>query len=141
MRVAPGWCCLATIKQMALGDIAKQLAQQALVDQVTPKPSGPVQAESAGAVMLGEIQAMQRACKEDEELLVLFRSGPETIRVFEFIAPSSPVMVRAVMDEARHTTRGVTTAESAQLVCKVMKVPPPAKPVRLNFRIPKPKPE
>jgi hypothetical protein len=126
---------------MALGDIAKQLAQQALVDQVTPKPSSPAQAESVGAVMLGEIQAMQRACKEDEELVVLFRSGPETVRVFEIIVPSWPVMVLAGVDESRHTTRVVTTAESVQLVCKVMKVQPPAKPARLGFRIPKPKPE
>jgi len=126
---------------MALGDLAKQLAQQALVDQVAPKPSVSTQAESVGAIMLGQVQAMQRACKEDEELMVLFRSGTETVRVLEFIVPSWPVLVLAGVDEAKNTTRVLMAAESAQLVCKVMKVQPPAKPVRVCFRIPKAKPD
>ena len=126
---------------MALGEIAKQLAQQALLDQAAPKPSTPAQPDSVGAIMLGQIQAMQRACKEDEELVVLFRSGPETVRVLEFIVPSWTLLVLAGLDEAKNTTRVVSAAESVQLVCKVMKVQPPEKPVRLAFRIPKPKPE
>ena len=123
---------------MALGDIAKQLAQHALADQSKPKPSTPAPLDSVGAVMLGEIQAMQKACKEDEELVVLFRSGSETIRVLEFIVPSWTVLVLAGVDEAKNTTRVVSTAESLQLVCKVMKVQPPGKPARVGFRIPKP---
>ena len=91
--------------------------------------------------MLGQIQAMQKACKEDEELVVLFRSGTETIRVLEFIVPSWAVLVLAGVDEAKNTTRVVTTPESVQLVCKVMKVQPPGKAVRVGFRVPKPKPE
>ena len=126
---------------MALGEIAKQLAQQALVDQVAPKPATPAQPESVGAIMLGQVQAMQRACKEDEELVVLFRSGPETVRVLEFIVPSWPVLVLAGLDDVKNTTRVVTTPESVQLVCKVMKVQSPGKPARVNFRVPKPKPE
>jgi hypothetical protein len=126
---------------MAFGEIAKQLAQQALADQLTPKPSTPAQPDSVGAIMLGQVQAMQKACKEDEELVVLFRSGSETVRVLEFIVPSWKVLVLAGVDEAKNTTRIVSTPESVQLVCKVMKVQPPGKPARLGFRIPKPKPE
>jgi hypothetical protein len=126
---------------MAFGEIAKQLAQQALADQLTPKASTPAQPDSVGAIMLGQIQAMQKACKEDEELAVLFRSGSETIRVLEFIVPSWTVLVLAGVDEAKNTTRIVSTPESVQLVCKVMKVHPAAKPARLGFRLPKPKPE
>ena len=126
---------------MAFSEIAKQLASQALVDQIAPKPSTPAQPDSAGAIMLGQIQAMQKACKEDEELVVLFRSGPETVRVLEFIVPSWKVLVLAGVDEAKKTTRVVSTPESVQLVCKVMKVQPPGKPARLGFRLPKPKPE
>jgi hypothetical protein len=126
---------------MAIGEIAKQLAQQALVDQVAPKPSAPAQPDSVGAIMLGQIQAMQRACKEDEELAVLFRSGSETIRVLEIIVPAWPVLVLAGLDEARNTTRVVSAADSAQLLCKVLKVQPPGKPVRVGFRVPKPKAE
>jgi hypothetical protein len=121
--------------------IAKQLAQQALADQSAPTPSTPAQADSVGAIMLGQVQAMQKACKEDEELVVLFRSGPETVRVREIIVPAWPVLVLAGVDEAKNTTRVVSTAESVQLVCKVMKVQPPGKPVRVGFRVPKPKPE
>ena len=126
---------------MALGEFAKQLAQHALADQVAPTPSAAAQPDSAGAVILGQIQAMQKACREDEELVVLVRSGPETIRVLEFIVPSWQVLVLAGVDEAKHTTRVVTTAECVQLVCKVMKVRPPGKPARVGFRLPKPKSE
>jgi len=109
-------------------------------EAATIAPAAPAQPETAGAVMLGQIQAMQKACKDDEELLVLFRSGAEVIRVFEFIVPSWQVFVLAGLDEARNTTRVVSAPESVQLICKVMKVPAPAKPVRLTFRLPKPKP-
>ena len=126
---------------MAFGEIAKQLAQQALADQIAPEPSSPKQPGSVGAIMLGQIQAMQKACKGDEELVVLCRSGPETVRVLEIIVPSWTVMVLAGLDEAKNTTRVVSTAESVQLVCKVMKVHPPGKPARVAFRLPKPKPE
>ncbi len=126
---------------MALGEIAKQLAQHALADQIASKPSTPTLPDSVGAIMLGQIQAMQKACKEDEELVVLFRSGPETLRVLEFIVPSWAVLVLAGVDEAKHITRVVSAPESVQLVCKVMKVQPPAKPARVSFRVPKPKAE
>ncbi len=126
---------------MAFGEIAKQLAQHALAEQSAPKPSTPVQPDSVGAIMLGQIQAMQKACKEDEELVVLFRSGSETIRVLEFLVPSWPVLVLAGLDEAKNTTRVVSAPESVQLVCKVMKLQASGKPVRVGFRIPKPKPE
>ncbi len=126
---------------MAFGEIAKQLAQQALADQMTPKAAPPAQPDSAGAVMLGQIQAMQRACKEDEELVVLFRSGAETVRILEMIVPSWQVLVLAGIDEAKHTTRVVSPAECVQLICKVRKVDPPGKPTRVGFRLPKPKAE
>ena len=124
---------------MAFGEIAKQLAQHALADQAAPKPSTPAQLDSVGAIMLGQIQAMQKACKEDEELVVLVRAGTETIRVLEFIVPSWQVLVLAGVDEAKNAARVVSAAESVQLVCKVVKVQPPAKPARLGFRVPRPK--
>ena len=126
---------------MAFIEIAKQLAQDALADQVVPQASAPTQMDSVGAIMLGQIQAMQKACREDEELVVLFRSGPEMVRVLEFIVPSWPVLVLAGVDEAKNTTRVVSTPESVQLICKVIKVQPPGKPARVGFRVPKPKPQ
>ncbi len=127
------------MEPMALGEIAKQLAQQALVDQVAPKASAPSPPETLGAILLGQIQAMQKACKEDEELVVLFRSGAETIRVFEFIVPSWQVLVLAGVDEAKNTTRVVAAADSVQLICKVMKSKGTGKPARVVFRLPRPK--
>ncbi len=124
---------------MAFGEIAKQLAQQALADQVAPKPAATAPPESVGAIVLGQVQAMQKACKEDEELVVLVRFGTETIRVLDFIVPTWQVLVLAGVDEARNTTRVVSAAESIQLVCKVVKVLLPAKPTRVGFRIPKAK--
>lgn len=126
---------------MAFGEFAKQLAQQALVDQVMPEPSTSAQPGSVGAIMLGQIQAMQKACQADEELVILFHSGPETVRVLEFFVPSWPVFVLAGVDGANNTTRVVSPAEAVQLVCKVMKVPPPGNPTRVGFRVSKPKPE
>lgn len=126
---------------MAFGEIAKQWAQHALTDQAARALSTPAIADSAGAIMLGQVQAMQKACEEDEELVVLFRSGAETVRVLEFIVPSWQVLVLAGVDEAKNTTRIVSAAECVQLVCKVMKVKPPGKPARVGFRLPKPKPE
>jgi hypothetical protein len=122
-------------------ELERRNAEEALRDDLQPRSSPSAQADNVGAVMLGEIQAMQRACKEDEELAVLYRSGEETIRVLEFIVPAWPVLVLSGVDEAKNTTRIVTTAECVQLICKVMKVQPAAKPVRLGFRVPKPKPE
>jgi hypothetical protein len=126
---------------MAFGEIAKQLAQHALLDEAAPEPAAPVAPDNAGAIMLRQVQAMQKACKEDEELVVLFRSGSETVRVLEFIVPSPAVLVLAGVDEAKNLTRVVSSPESVQLVCKVMKVQPSAKPARLVFRVPKPKPK
>ena len=54
---------------MALGQITKQLAAQALgntIDNVMEKPSAPGPAESLGATLVGEIQAMQKALKDDQ---------------------------------------------------------------------------
>jgi hypothetical protein len=51
---------------------------------------------------------MQKACKEDEDLVVLVRSGAETIRVLGFIVSSWQVLVLARVDEAKSTT-SITT--------------------------------
>lgn len=126
---------------MALGEIAKQLAQQALTDTIVSEPAVAGPPDNVGAIMLAQVQAMQKACKEDEELVVLCRSGGESVRVLDFIVPSWPVLVLAGVDEAKNTTRVVTSAGSVQLICKVLKVQPPREPVRVRFRLPRPKQE
>ncbi len=135
---------------MALGELARQLALDALrppdLSQIseslrTAKPAGPVQGENVCATILGQVQAMQKALKDDAELLVLVTAGGETLRVLEVFVPSWNVVVLAGIDSEKNITRVVSPAESLQLICKVMKVQPPAKPVRIGFITPKPKSE
>jgi hypothetical protein len=125
---------------MALGDLTKQLAEQA-IRSAASKPAAPPPAESLGAAVLGQVQAMQKALKDDEELLVLYHAGGETLRVLEFFLPSGQLIVLSGADKDRNVTRVIAPAESLQLVCKVIKVPPPAKPARINFIAPRAKPE
>jgi len=130
---------------VAFGEITKQLAQQALgntikeaLDPEVPKTT-PAQPETAGATIVAQVQAMQRALKPDEELAVFCAAGGETVRVLEFYAPSWQVLVLTGMDGARNMTRIISAAEALQLTCKVVKAG--AKPIRIGFITPKVKSE
>jgi hypothetical protein len=125
---------------MALANFTKQLAQQALLSATSPakEPAAPAQKESVCAVMLAQINAMQKALKEDEELVVLFHSGAEKIRVMEIFVPSWQVAVLKGFDADRNPARVVSPAERLQLVCKVVKAPPGVKPARVGLIAPKP---
>jgi hypothetical protein len=129
---------------MALGQITKQLAAQALgntIDNVMEKPAAPGQAEALGATIVGEIQAMQKALRDDQELLVLFNAGDQRLRVLEIYVPSWQVMVLTGVDPEKNVTRVISPIATIQLICKVMRVQPPAKPARIAVVTPKPKPE
>jgi hypothetical protein len=125
---------------MALAELTKQLAQQALLSATSPakEPAAPAQKESVCAVMLAQINAMQKALKEDEELVVLFHGGAEKIRVFEIFVPSWQVAVLKGLDAERNPARVISPAERLQLICKVVKTPPGVKPVRVGLIAPKP---
>jgi hypothetical protein len=125
---------------MALAELTKQLAQQALLSATSPakEPAAPAQKESVCAVILAQINAMQKALKEDEELVVLFENGAEKIRVMEIFVPSWQVAVLKGLDADRNPARVVSPAESLQLVCKVVKAPPGVKPARVGLIAPKP---
>ena len=127
---------------MALGEFTKQIAQQAILSATSKDPAPPAQpaaAENLTAVFLGQVNAMQKALKEDEELAVYYQSGPERLRVMEIFAPSRQVAVLTGTDADRNLTRIIASAESLQLVCKVTKVQPGAKPSRVALITPKPK--
>ena len=142
---------------MALGEIAKQIAGQALkapvkdvLDSLRPPDASQVSeavnnarpaaasGENLCAIVLGQVQAMQRALKEDEELLVLLHNGLETMRVMEIYVPSWSVAVLSGIDSDRNLTRVIAPVESLQLICKVMKTPTGAKPVKVAVIAPKP---
>jgi hypothetical protein len=127
---------------MALGEIAKQLAGQAIGDALqggAPAPAAKAPAEGPGATIFGQIQAMQKALKEDQELLVLFTAGGETVRVLELFLPSPQVAVLTGVDKDKNMARAISPVESLQLVCKVVKAA--AKPVRVSLVVPRQKPE
>ena len=118
---------------MALGDFTKQIAQQALMSATSKESAAPAQPESLSAVILAEIGQMQKALKEDEELLVFFQNGAERIRVMEIFAPSRQLAILKGTDAERHFTRIIAPIESLQLICKVTKVPPGTKPARVSL--------
>ena len=123
---------------MAFADLTKQIAQQALLSATTPSkdaPAAPV--DATGAVILGQIGAMQKQLKDDEELVVTFEQGMERIRVLEIFLASPGVAVLIGPDAHRSLTRVIAPVVSLQLVCKVAKVAAGAKPARVGLITPK----
>ena len=125
---------------MAFGEITKQLAQQALGDALrTPEAAAPAKtpAENAGSIILAQIQAMQKALRPEEELVIQLNAGNETIRILEIFAPSWQVIVLSGIDSDRNVTRVISHADNLQLICKVMKSRTPEKPIRVGITTPK----
>jgi len=122
---------------MPLGDLTKQIASQAIRNAVNPPAAPPPRPETAGTTIMAQLQAMQKALKEDEELLVLFHAGTETVRVLEFFFPTWQVAVLTGLDREKTVTRVVVAVDSLQLICKVAKAPPPAQGSRIKFVTPR----
>ncbi len=127
---------------LPIGEFTKQLAQQAILNATSkepeskPAPAAPP-AENSGAVMLAQITAMQKKLKDDEELIVLFHNGAEKIRVMEIFMPSWRVAVLSGLDQDRVLARVISAVEALQLVVRVGKVQPGAKPARIGMFTPK----
>jgi len=129
-------------QQMAFVDLTKQLAKEAFLSATQDPPAapaGPAQADNSGTIVFGQIHGMQKALKEDEELVVWFANATEKLRVMEIFLPSPKVVVLSGHDAERNLTRVISSVDALQLVAKVMKVPPGAKPGRVGLIMPKPK--
>lgn len=136
---------------MAFGNIGKVIAGQAIeatkknvMDAITAEPQKPAEKpapETVGGLILAQIQGMQRALKEDQELVVHYHTGTEMLRVHEVFVPSLLVLVLAGVDSNQNVTRAIVPADSVKLICKIVKVAPEAKPIRVNVLSPRPKPE
>jgi hypothetical protein len=126
---------------MALADLTKQLAKEALFSAANPSPAAtqpaPAQPESVGNMILGQLHAMQKALKEDEELTLWHGSGADRVRVFEVFLPTWKLAVLTGHDTERNLSRVISPVESLQLVAKVVKVAPGAKPGRVGLVTPK----
>ena len=123
---------------VALGEITKQLAKQAVGDAVKGvfDPEAPAAPPDLGTAILAQVLAMQKALKEEDDLVVLHAAGNEMIRVFEIFVPNKMVMVLAGLDAQRNTTRVVMPVESVKLICKIVKVPAGGKatPVKIHAK-------
>ncbi len=128
---------------MALAEITKQLAQQAILSATSGPKSEPATAVAAvpdtGSVFLAQIQAMQKAIKEDEELVATWTGGGERLRVMEIFLPSPGVAVLGGIDGNRQAARVVSAVEALQVLCRVVKAPAGVKPVRISLVVAKPK--
>ena len=146
---------------MSLAQITKQLAQQAVgesvkeaIDALRPadaaavadsisaqRQAGAAASDNLAGMIAGQVQAMQNALKEDQELIVLCSTGMEMLRILEFFTPAPRLVVLTGIDATKTITRLVCPAETLQLVCKPMPVPAGIKPARIRFVVPKPKAE
>jgi hypothetical protein len=124
---------------MALVDLTKQLAKEALLSATRDPAPAPATPDNIGSIIAGQIAAMQKALKEDEDLVVWFQNGAEKIRVIEVIMPSWRLAVLSGLDADRNLTRVISSVESLQLVVKVMKLQSGVKPTRVGLVTPKPK--
>ena len=139
---------------MALGNFGKVLADQAIEatkknvlgtlsgpEPAKPATVAPPVPDAVGAIILGQIQGMQKALKEDQELLVQYFTGVEIIRVTEIFVPNIQVFVLSGTDVAQNPVRIVVPALAAALITRVTRSDPAAGPVRVNVLSPRPKPE
>jgi hypothetical protein len=122
---------------MAFADLTKQLAQQAIQSAMQdPAPAGP-SADNPGGVILNQIGAMQRALKDDEELVIHLQNGEDRIRVMEIFLPSPQVAVLTGIDANRVVTRVISAVAALQLLVRTGKAQAGAKAVRVNLVVPK----
>jgi hypothetical protein len=140
---------------LPLGELGKAITGQAFDSALgaitgdtkkSAPPPVPAQAPATlpdiGSVILGQIQAMQKSLKEDQELVVQFRTGEEMLRIVEIFVPSPQVFVLSGNDGQQRLTRIVTAAAAVQLTCKILRVTPGVAPVRLKIMTPsRPQPE
>jgi len=124
---------------MALADLTKQLAKEALLSATADPPAAPAPAapEGIGNIVLGQIHAMQKALKEDEELALWFGNGSDRIRVFEIYLPNWKLAVLTGYDSERVLSRIISPVDALQLVAKVVKAQAGAKPGRIGLVAPK----
>jgi hypothetical protein len=124
---------------MPLGELTKQIAQQAILSATTKEPPPPPpaqpQRENLAGSFFAQVAAMQKPLKDDEELAIHYHHGPDSIRVLEMFAPSPGVVVLTGSDSNRNLARVIAAAETLQLVCRVVKSG--AKPLRVPLITPK----
>ena len=129
-------------QQMAFVDLTKQLAKEAFLSATKDPPAAapaPAPGDNVGAIIFGQIHGLQKALKDDEELVVWFAGVGEKLRVMEIFLPSPKLAVLSGHDAQHNLTRVISPVDALQLVAKVMKVQPGAKAARVGLVMPKAK--
>ncbi|HVW10698.1 MAG TPA: hypothetical protein VHC90_19055 [Bryobacteraceae bacterium] len=129
---------LDTAKSSMLDALQGAPAKPASTPAPAAAPAPPSTADNTGAVIVGQLQAMQKSLKDDQELVVQLRAGDDMMRVTEIFIPSPQVLVLTGADSQRRLTRIVSAAATLQLICKVLPVTPGAQPLRLRILTPAP---
>ena len=127
---------------MAFVDLTKQLAKEAFLSATKDPPAAApaaAPADNVGAIIFGQIHGLQKALKDDEELVVWFAGAGEKLRVMEIFLPSPKLAVLSGHDAQHNLTRVISPVDALQLVAKVMKAPPGAKAARVGLVMPKAK--
>ena len=118
-------CPGVSIEGMTIGSIGKALANQAIEstkntvrDTVNPpepakSPEARLGPPDVGSLIIGQIQAMQRPLKEDQELAVTIGAGNEILRVTEIFVPGAPVLVFAGVDTEGRVRRFIAPVDTA----------------------------
>jgi hypothetical protein len=122
---------------MAFVDLTKQLAKEAFLSATKDPPTPAAAADNVGAIIFGQIHGLQKALKDDEELVVWFINAGEKLRVMEIFLASPKVAVLSGHDAERNLTRVISPVDALQLVAKVMKAAPGAKASRVGLIMPK----
>jgi hypothetical protein len=131
---------------VGFGQLTKQLAQQAIGNQVKDAVEGIVPSdapalppvETISSIVLGELNAMQKGLKEDQELIVTVAIGSETLRIREIYVRSPQIAVLSGTGTDKALTRVICPFDSLVLMCKPSAVPAGATPVRVRIVTPKP---
>ncbi len=122
---------------MAFVDLTKQLAAQAIQSAMQEPPPTAPSPDNPGATILNQIGAMQKALKEDEELVIFLHSGEDKISVMEIYLPSPQIVVLTGVDGNRVMTRVVSAVSALQLLVRTGKAQAGSKAVRVNLVVPK----
>ncbi len=123
---------------MPLGEFTKQLAQQAILNATKETPKEPTPPpEAAGPVIFAQINALQKALKEDEELALSYHDGSDRIRVREIYMPKWQVALLSGHDPAGAFVRVIAPVEALRLTVRVVKAASGAKPSRVALIAPK----
>jgi hypothetical protein len=99
-------------------------------------PIGQGQAEAFQAGVKQHIETLQSLLGPDEELRIYHFTPYESVRVLQIMLSAWNVVVLVGVDPEGNPTQIVSHIHAVNFVCKVIKIKPDQKPVRIGFVMP-----